>query len=262
MAHILKIRVSHCKEETYTNMTATETSVNQKPTEAESWKMFDRIARRYDFLNRLLSFRQDVVWRKRMIQCLPEGDSLALLDLATGTGDVLINIHRISGRIGNGVGLDMSGGMLSYGRVKLLQKNLTDKLKLMRGDAMAIGTADQSFDVATISFGIRNVPDVPKALRDIHRVLKPNGRALILEFSIPRNPLIRIGYLFYFRHILTRIGEWISGDSEAYKYLNSTVEAFPYGDEFVTLMQDAGFNRIEAHELTFGIATLYVGDKD
>lgn len=243
-------------------MTTAETTNIEEPTEAKSWKMFDRIAHRYDFLNRILSFRQDVAWRKRMIQCLPEGNSLTHLDLATGTGDVLINIHQISGRIGNGIGLDMSGGMLSYGRIKLLQKNLTDKLKLMRGDAMAIGTDDDSFDVATISFGIRNVPDVPKALRDIHRVLKPNGRALILEFSIPRNPIIRIGYLFYFRHILTRIGGWISGDSQAYKYLNSTVEAFPYGDEFVSLMRDAGFNRIEAHELTFGIATLYVGDKD
>lgn len=243
-------------------MTTIETSEVEKPTEAESWKMFDRIARRYDFLNRLLSFRQDVAWRKRMIQCLPEGDSLALLDLATGTGDVLINIHRISGRIGNGVGLDMSGGMLSYGRVKLLQQNLADRLKLMRGDAMSIGVADDSFDVATISFGIRNVPDVPMALRDIRRVLKPGGRALILEFSIPRNPVVRMGYLFYFRHILTRIGGWISGDSEAYKYLNSTVEAFPYGEGFVSLMRDAGFARIEAHELTFGIATLYVGDKD
>lgn len=224
--------------------------------------MFDRIARRYDFLNRLLSFRQDVAWRGRMIQCLPEGESLALLDLATGTGDVLINIYRISGRIQSGVGLDMSGGMLRCGRLKLVRQKLTDHLRLMRGDAMAMGLADETFDVATMAFGIRNVPDAPKALRDIHRVLKHGGRALILEFSIPENPLFRILYLFYFRHVLTRIGGWVSGDSQAYKYLNSTVEAFPYGDAFAALMRNAGFIRIEAQALTFGIATLYVGDKE
>ena len=233
-----------------------------EPTEAESWKMFDRIARRYDFLNRLLSFRQDIAWRKRMIQCLPEGDSLVLLDLATGTGDVLINVYRISGKIESGIGLDMSGGMLQYGRLKLIQQRLTSHLRLMCGDAMTMGLANETFDVATMSFGIRNVPDVTKALRDIHRVLKPGGRALILEFSIPRNPLFRSLYLFYFRHILTRIGGWVSGDSQAYKYLNSTVESFPYGDAFATLMRNAGFKSIETHELTFGIATLYVGDKE
>ncbi len=232
-----------------------------EPTEAESWKMFDRIARRYDFLNRLLSFRQDVSWRKRMIKCLPEGDSLAMLDLATGTGDVLINIYEKSGRIGRGIGLDMSGGMLKFGQMKLRKKQFSDSLRLMRGDAMAMGLAENSFDVATMSFGIRNVPDVPKALRDIHRVLKPGGRALILEFSIPGNSIIRAGYLFYFRHILTRIGGLISGDTKAYRYLNSTVEAFPSGEAFTSMMQDAGFDRIAAHELTFGIATLYVGDK-
>lgn len=243
-------------------MTVMQASNIAEPTQAESWKMFDRIARRYDFLNRLLSFRRDVAWRRRMIQCLPEGDSLNLLDLATGTGDVLINIYHTSGKIEKGIGLDMSSGMLSFGRTKLIQQRLTDHLRLMRGDAMTMGLADETFDVATMSFGIRNVPDVPKALRDIHRVLKQGGRALILEFSIPKNPLFRSLYLFYFRHVLTRIGGWVSGDSQAYKYLNSTVEAFPYGDAFTTLMTDAGFQRIEAHELTFGIATLYVGDKE
>lgn len=233
-----------------------------KPTEADSWKMFDRIARRYDFLNRLLSFRQDVAWRKRMIKKLPAGDSLRLLDLATGTGDVLINIHRISKRIGFGVGLDMSSGMLTHGRRKVDDLGLQDRLQLVRGNAMGMGLAENSFDVATISFGIRNVPDVPMALRDIHRVLKPGGRGMVLEFSIPGNPLFRAVYLFYFRHILTRIGSIVSGDSQAYRYLNTTVESFPYGDAFVKLMTDAGFTNVEAQPLTFGIATLYTGDKE
>lgn len=233
-----------------------------KPTEAESWKMFDRIARRYDFLNRLLSFRQDVAWRKRMIKRLPEGESLAMLDLATGTGDVLINVYRISKRIGFGVGLDRSGGMLEHGWRKIRDLGFVNDLQLVRGDAMKMGLNDDSFDVATMSFGIRNVPDVPMALRDIHRVLKPGGRGMILEFSIPRNPLFRTLYLFYFRHILTRVGSIVSSDGQAYRYLNTTVESFPYGDAFVSLMQDAGFSRVDATPLSFGIATLYVGDKD
>jgi demethylmenaquinone methyltransferase / 2-methoxy-6-polyprenyl-1,4-benzoquinol methylase len=139
---------------------------------------------------------------------------------------------------------------------------LDDCLHLMRGDAQCMGIGDESVDVATISFGIRNVPDVPKALADIHRVLKPGGRGMVLEFSLPANPIIRAGYLFYFRHILTRIGAMVSGDAQAYTYLNTTVEAFPYGDAFVKLMDDAGFARVEAYPLTFGIATLYVGYKD
>lgn len=233
-----------------------------KPTEAESWKMFDRIALRYDFLNRLLSFRQDVAWRKRMIKRLPEGDNLVMLDLATGTGDVLINVYKISKKIGKGVGLDMSGAMLSHGRRKINDLGLQKDLQLVRSNAMGMGLCDDAFDVAMISFGIRNVPDVPKALRDIHRVLKPGGRGMVLEFSIPANPIFRTLYLFYFRHILTRVGSIVSGDAQAYRYLNTTVESFPYGDAFVALMKDAGFSNIEAVPLTFGIATLYVGDKD
>lgn len=238
------------------------TNDSPKPTEADSWQMFDRIARRYDFLNRLLSFRQDVAWRKRMIKRLPEGDSLAMLDLATGTGDVLINVYRISKRIGLGVGLDMSAGMLEHGRRKIRDLGVGTDLQLVRSNAMFMGLNDNSFDVATMSFGIRNVPDVPMALRDIHRVLKLDGRAMILEFSIPSNPIFRAFYLFYFRHVLTRIGSIVSGDSQAYRYLNTTVESFPYGDAFVALMNGAGFTHVEAIPLTFGIATLYIGDKE
>ena len=241
---------------------STSSSSSSKPTEADSWQMFDRIAKRYDFLNHLLSFRQDIGMRKRMVQHLPEGDSLTLLDLATGTGDVLLQLDQWSGRIGTGIGLDMSAGMLSYGRVKIAEAGVQDRLHLLRSNAMCMGLGDETFDVATISFGIRNVPDVPMALKDIHRVLKSGGRGMVLEFSLPANRVIRWGYLFYFRHILTRIGAMISGDPEAYTYLNTTVEAFPYGEAFVRLMEDAGFARVEAYPLTFGIATLYVGHKD
>jgi demethylmenaquinone methyltransferase/2-methoxy-6-polyprenyl-1,4-benzoquinol methylase len=221
--------------------------------------MFDRIAHRYDLLNRLLSFRQDVIWRKRLATLLPDRPDLRVLDLATGTGDVLLSLYRTSERVKSGVGVDMAGKMLAIGRQKILAQSLGQHLRMVRGDAMYIAFDDASFDAVTIAFGIRNVLDVSGALREIRRVLTPGGRALVLEFSLPKNALFRAGYLFYFRHVLPRIGALISGDSYAYRYLNKTVESFPYGEAFCALMRDAGFTEVKAHPLTLGIATIYEG---
>lgn len=229
------------------------------PSRQDVWRMFDRIAHRYDLLNRLLSFRQDVAWRKRVARLLPDRPNLRVLDLATGTGDVLLSLYRTSGRVRSGVGVDMAGKMLAIGRQKIAAQNLGHELRMVRGDAMTIAFSNASFDAVTIAFGIRNVLDVPEALREMRRILAPGGRALVLEFSLPRNALFRAGYLFYFRHVLPRIGALISGDSYAYRYLNKTVESFPYGDAFCALMRDAGFQDVRAHPQTFGIATIYEG---
>ncbi len=223
--------------------------------------MFDRIAPRYDLLNQLLSFGRDAAWRKQFIRHLPPGSSLHALDLATGTADVLIALAK-NPRVATGTGLDMSWEMLRRGRQKLLRLGLTPRFTLLRGDATAQGLAPETFDLVTMSFGIRNVTDVSACLREMRRVLKPGGRALILEFSLPGNRLLRALYLAYFRHLLPRIGGLISGDSHAYRYLNTTVETFPYGGAFLELMTGAGFHHVQAHPLTFGIATLYQGDKE
>lgn len=222
--------------------------------------MFDRIAFRYDLLNRLLSFRQDVAWRKRLCAYLPDRGNQRILDLATGTGDVLLAVFRGSSKVAGGVGLDMSANMLRFGKKKLEDAGLAREFGMMRSDACAIGSADATFDTATMAFGIRNVPDVPGALREIHRILKPGGRALILEFSLPPNRAFRMFYLFYFRHILPFAGGLVSGDREAYRYLNSSVESFPCGEAFLELLRDAGFSKVRALPLTMGIATLYLGD--
>jgi demethylmenaquinone methyltransferase / 2-methoxy-6-polyprenyl-1,4-benzoquinol methylase len=230
------------------------------PSRHEVWKMFDRIAPRYDLLNHLLSLNRDKFWRKRVGELLPARSGLDVLDLATGTGDQLLSLYRTD-KVSRGVGMDLSEGMLEIGRRKIAELGLSEKLQLQTGDAGKIPLGDSGYDVVTISFGIRNVLDVPTALGEMLRVLRPGGRALILEFSLPNNGLLRAGYLFYFRNILPILGGMISGDSCAYRYLNKTVETFPYGEAFCRLMSEAGFTKVRAVPLTFGVATIYVGDR-
>lgn len=230
------------------------------PSRVEVWRMFDRIAPRYDLLNHLLSFNRDRAWRRKMTTLLPKRSGLILLDLATGTADQLLAIYD-SGQIARGVGIDPAGQMLVIGRQKIEARGLGNQLVLEIGSAEQLPFADNSFDVMTISFGIRNVTDVHKALQEMYRVLRPEGRALILEFSLPKNAFIRAIYLFYFRHVVPRLGGFISGDREAYRYLNQTVETFPYGADFDAEMVKAGFGRSTHTPLTFGVATIYQGDK-
>jgi demethylmenaquinone methyltransferase/2-methoxy-6-polyprenyl-1,4-benzoquinol methylase len=229
------------------------------PPRAAVWRMFDRIAPRYDLLNRLLSLRQDVVWRNKVARYLPDRDQQRVLDVATGTAYRLLTIFYTSDRIHSAVGIDLSPKMLQLGLKKIAARKLDDRISLMRADTQQIPFADGSFDAVTIAFGIRNVVEVPKALAEMHRVLKPGGRVLILEFSMPRNWLVRKLYPFHLRGILPCLGGMISGDHYAYRYLNKTVETFPHGEEFCDLMQQAGFVEVEAAPLAFGIATIYRG---
>ena len=236
----------------------TEEIENKEPSRKEVWKMFDRIAHRYDLLNRLLSMGQDITWRKRMAKYLPSQVD-ELLDLATGTGDQIIFLRTAHKGINKAVGIDMSEGMLEHGREKITKLGWDDTVSLQVGDAMKPPFEDDRFDAATISFGIRNVIDVSESLGEMARVLKPGGKLLVLECSLPRNVVLKKLYLFYFRHILPLIGGMISGDSYAYNYLNKTVETFPCGEAFNDLMRGAGFTEVKANELTFGIATIYEG---
>lgn len=233
----------------------------QHQNKVEVWKMFDRIANRYDLLNRLLSMRQDVLWRKKLLDLLPAGKSLYLLDVATGTADQILHLFEETDKIERAVGIDMSENMLAMGQKKITQLNLDGKVNLRVGDATRIPFKNDEFDVSTMSFGIRNVVNVEQALKEILRVLKPGGTSLILEFSLPKSALIRKPYLFYFRNILPKIGSAISGDAMAYSYLNSSVEEFPYGDAFCDLMRKSGFDEVTATPLSMGIATIYKGTK-
>ncbi len=223
--------------------------------------MFDRIAGRYDLLNRTLSFRRDVAWRKKMAKAVPNGSGLRVLDVATGTADVILQLTRGNDRIAYGLGIDIAVNMLDVGRKKIQDANLDDRLLLTCAEAHNIPTQDESFDLVTVAFGIRNMPDIEGALAEMRRVLKPHGRILVLEFSIPQNRLFKELYLFYFRNVLPRIGALISGDSQAYGYLNSSVEIFPHGEKFCKIMRSAGFQNTKPTPLTFGISTLYQAEK-
>jgi demethylmenaquinone methyltransferase/2-methoxy-6-polyprenyl-1,4-benzoquinol methylase len=231
------------------------------PSREKVWQMFDRISRRYDLLNRLLSLRRDVAWRKRLANNLPDAGEQLVLDLATGTGDVLLSVIRYSQRVKYGVGIDLARAMLARGRDKFSNNNPGISTRLFPADVIFLPFKDRRFQTVSIAFGIRNVLDVKKGLSEMYRVLSNRGRVLILEFSIPPNRLFKKIYLFYFRHILPKVGGLISGNSYAYQYLNKTVETFPYGEAFCQLMQEVGFQDVRAMPLTFGIATLYRGDR-
>ncbi len=231
-------------------------------SKSESWKMFNRIAPTYDLLNRFLSGGVDQMWRRDLANHLPSSpERLDLLDVATGTGDQLIElIKSCPERFASATGVDPAVQMLDLAMAKSFSKPEKFTLSWLEASALNLPFADASFDLVTISFGIRNVEDFPAALLEIRRVLRPGGRVLVLEFSLPANPFVRCGYLFYFRHLLPWIGGLVSGRRDAYVYLNRTVEEFPCGEVFLDRLRSADFKGVRAFPYTFGIATLYSGD--
>ena len=231
------------------------------PSKSESWRMFDTISPRYDFLNHFLSFGLDRCWRRKLVNFLPAKENQRLLDLATGTADTILTFFQNTTKISSAVGIDLADKMLEIGRLKVEKKGLQNKITLNHADASQIPFETQSFDVVSMTFGIRNVIDPVIVLKEMHRVLKTAGRVLILEFSLPANPIVRIKHLFYLRYVVPFVGWIFSGNYHAYRYLKLTIEEFPYGEKFCRLMTQAGFQSVKAHPLFFGVATIYQGDK-
>ena len=225
-------------------------------------KMFSDIAPRYDLLNRLLSCGQDQDWRKRAVTRLSPQSGERFLDIATGTADVALEIIR---NVPKGavqvVGMDFSEKMLELARQKIDSLDKANSIQLECGSAESLPFEDNSFDGTTTAFGIRNFFDIGRSLREMHRVLKPGGRCVILEFSLPRNPVLNALYRFYFEWLLPKVGRLISKHPSAYTYLPETVAAFPVRKEFSSLMQQAGFMNVTYKELTLGIVILYTGIK-
>ncbi len=221
--------------------------------------MFDRIAPKYDFLNHTLSFGIDKVWRRKAIRLISGNSPETILDVATGTGDFAIAALKSGAQ--KVTGIDISKEMVAFGREKIRKLGLEGKIELLTGDSEAIQFPDNSFDAATVAFGVRNFENLSHGLDELFRVLKQGGTLCVLEFSKPRQPLIRFGYKFYSRSLMPRIGRMISGDSSAYTYLPESVEGFPDGEKFITFMKESGFVQISEYRLTFGIATIYLGRK-
>lgn len=227
----------------------------------DAWKMFDKISPTYDLVNRILSLGIDHYWRKQVAHFLPRKHKLRLLDCATGTGDQIFSLMKHSTRIHQAVGIDLAGEMLKVGKAKLQGRRYAHQVTFTLASALELPFIENSFECATISFGIRNLPDVKAALKEMYRVIAREGRVLVLEFSRPQHCFLGAAHLFYLRHILPKIGGWISKNKEAYSYLNETIETFPHGKAFCKLLEEAGFKNVQAYPLTFGIATLYQGDK-
>jgi demethylmenaquinone methyltransferase / 2-methoxy-6-polyprenyl-1,4-benzoquinol methylase len=228
---------------------------------SDSWKMFNAIAGRYDFLNRLLSLGQDVRWRRALKQFLPDNDGQTILDLATGTADVLIVLAKDNPKVERGFGVDPAVKMLEIGREKIKAQHLESRLMLQQGDAQALPFLDGTFDCVTISFGIRNIPDLRLALLEMYRVTKKGGRVLILEFSKPEDPLLKAGHWLYLQTIVPVVGFLFSGNFKAYTYLNQTIQTFPYGERFCKILKQMGFVDIHASPLMGGAATIYAAQK-
>ena len=223
----------------------------------DAWKIFDQISKKYDKINRVLSLGQDTRWRKKVAKNLPLKPHLDILDLATGTADQLLALFHSKVSIKRAVGIDLSKEMLKIGREKIAA---FPKAKLIHGDAQKIPFEDSTFDATTFSFGIRNVEDPLVSLKEIYRVLKPTGRCLILEFSIP-SPIVKPFFLLYLRKILPKLGGFLSNNLEAYRYLNRTIESFPSGNAFLEIMKEAGFTSLRKISMNLGSVTLYIGDK-
>jgi len=222
--------------------------------------MFSSIAPRYDLLNRVLSLGFDSYWRAFAVNQLPKADNANYLDVATGTCDVALEIVK---KYPNAkvVGVDFSEGMLELGKEKVKKAGLQDRIEVRFADVTALPFDDNTFDASIIAFGIRNVQDYKKGIKELRRVLKSGGKVVILEFTSIQNRFFRMPYRFYITKILPLIGEIISGKKGAYKYLPASMLEFPGPEEFKRVIEETGLQDVTYYKLTFGIAAVHVGTK-
>jgi demethylmenaquinone methyltransferase/2-methoxy-6-polyprenyl-1,4-benzoquinol methylase len=222
--------------------------------------MFNNISKTYDFLNHFMSLGIDIIWRKKAINELKKDQPKLILDVATGTGDfafealTILNPDKI-------VGVDISPGMLDIAKQKIAKRNLGHKFEVKLGDSEKLPFEADEFDAVTVAYGVRNFENLEQGLADINRVLKPGGKAVVLEFSKPKAFPIKHLYQFYFNYITPGIGKLFSKDSRAYSYLPESVAAFPDGNSFITVMHKAGFKNTKCRPLAFGICSIYTGVK-
>lgn len=223
-------------------------------------EMFDNIAHKYDFLNHFLSMNIDKIWRRKSIRLLEKSKPGKILDVATGTGDFAIEINKKL-KPEKIIGIDISTGMLKVGEEKVKKKKLSEIIEFLEGDSENIKFPDNSFDAITVAFGVRNFEYLQKGINEMYRVLRPEGEVVVLEFSRPEKFPVKQLYNFYFKRILPTVGRIFSKDMSAYTYLPASVDVFPYGKKFVDKMKEAGFKNVYEKRFTFGISSVYYGQK-
>lgn len=222
-------------------------------------QMFDNISGNYDDLNRVISFRMDIQWRKKVVKLVKAIQPKKVLDIATGTGDLAIALAATNAdKI---VGLDISPGMLAVGAKKVEAKKLSKTIDMIIGDSEALPFEDNEFDAITVSFGVRNFETLEKGLAEIHRVLRPGGVFVVLETSVPTKFPFKQGYNFYSRNILPAIGKIFSKDKTAYAYLSESASVFPHGENFNNILRKIGFTNVENKPQFMGVATIYSASK-
>jgi demethylmenaquinone methyltransferase/2-methoxy-6-polyprenyl-1,4-benzoquinol methylase len=223
--------------------------------------MFNDIAPKYDFLNHFLSLGIDRVWRRKVIRRIVKDNPREVLDIATGTADLAIMLAKKLPEV-RIIGVDLAENMLEVGRQKVSNLRLLNRISLKQGDSLALPFGNDSFDTAMVAFGVRNYENPVKGMEETHRVLRKDGKFYVLEFSLPRRfPMVQL-YRLYFKGILPLIGRMVSGHKEAYTYLPDSVSAFPDGNDFILLMEKAGFKSCKFKKVSFGIATIYEGQKE
>jgi len=240
-------------------MTSLPYKNSDKNKKQQVTEMFNNIAPRYDFLNHFLSQGIDKIWRRKAINILKDSHPKQILDIATGTGDFAIAALKLNPE--KVTGIDISEGMLKIGQKKIEKKGFSNKISLQLGDSEKLEFDNNQFNAITAGFGVRNFQDLDAGLKEMHRVLATNGKAVILEFSKPRNFPIKQIYNFYFNNILPFFGKMVSKDASAYTYLPESVSVFPDGNLFTERMAKAGFQDLWIKTLSFGIASIYVGTK-
>ena len=222
-------------------------------------KMFDTISNEYDDLNRVISFGIDIKWRKKVVQIISKKKPKNILDIATGTGDLAINLTKTDAS--EIIGLDISEGMLKVGRKKILKKQLDSTIKMVIGDSENLPYENNSFDAISVAFGVRNFENLEIGLAEILRVLKPKGLLVVLETSVPIKFPFKQGYYIYTKALLPMIGRLFSKDKLAYHYLSESASKFPYGQAFNNILNKIGFINSTAIPQTFGVATIYTATK-
>lgn len=222
--------------------------------------MFNNIAPTYDRLNHIFSLSIDRLWRRRVVRLVRKMKPQRILDLATGTGDLAIKMAK---RIPKAhiMGVDLSENMLAVAAEKVRRQGLDDHVALYQGEAESLDVGDGVLDVVTIAFGIRNFGDIDGSLREISRALNSGGHIVILEFSTPRNPVVRYFYRLYSNHVMKPVGGLVSKDKKAYDYLPDSIEEFPDPERFLDIMRHAGFTECRRKSLSMGIAQIYIAQK-